>query len=343
MTTSTGPTTEVTLLTRDGAKLTLSCRENETILAAAEAAGYTLPAICRSGICGLCHARVTKGRYRMGSYIGAALPRTDSGQVLLCRCTPQENVSVELPYDEAQIQRQKDVPVRTAVIESLQPAWTDAMALTLRLTPDANLGIAVDFCPGQYMELTIPWTYTRRPYTLVNLPNWEGRLDFLIRLRPGGAFSTWLRERAAVGDTLTVRGPLGDFVLDETSLRPRCMIGDGCGLSPVLCMLRHMAEFQDSQPVHLIVGASRESELLPAEEIARLQQAMPQLGVTLAVSQPESGWTGFTGNPAEALSAYLAKNSEHPDLYVCGPPNMIEAVEAVAQQHGLDRVIAERL
>ncbi|WP_035352766.1 FAD-binding oxidoreductase [Edaphobacter aggregans] len=336
-------TTQVTLLTRDGTQMHFPCRGSETILAAAEAAGYHLPAICHGGFCGVCHARVTQGRYQMGLCTESALPHTDSGQVLLCRCTPEEDVSVELPYNNAQILQQK-VPARTAVIESLKPAWSGAMAVTLRLNPDAELGLAVDFRPGQYMKLTIPGTDTKRAYSLTNVPNWEGRLEFLIRLRPGGVFSTWLQERAAVGDTLTVRGPLGGFVLDEASLRPRCMIGGGCGIAPVLSMLRHMAEFQDSQPVHLIFGANREAELMPAEEIARLKQTLPQLDVTLAVLHPEPGWTGFTGNAAEALAAHLAKNSEEPDLYVCGPPQMIEAVETVAEQHGLeDRVIAERL
>jgi len=336
-------TTQVTLLTRDGMQMAFPCRENETILSAAEGAGYHLPAICHGGSCGVCHARVTQGHYHMRPYSESALPHPDPGQVLLCCCTPEEDVSVELPYNNAQI-LQKKVPARTAVIESLKPAWSGAMAVTLRLNPDAELGLAVEFSPGQYMKLTIPGTDTRRAYSLANLPNWEGRLDFLIRLRPGGVFSTWLQERAAVGDTLTVRGPLGGFVLDEASLRPRCMIGGGCGIAPILSMLRHMAEFQDSHPVHLIFGANREAELLPAEEIASLQQALPQLGVTLAVSNPEPGWSGFIGNAAEALAAYVARNSEEPDLYVCGPPKMIEAVESVAQQHGLqDRVIVERL
>ncbi|MGD0472357.1 MAG: FAD-binding oxidoreductase [Candidatus Velthaea sp.] len=56
--------------------------------------------------------------------------------------------------------------------------------------------------------------------SLANRPNWDGRLEFLIRLQANGAFSTYLGERARVGDPLIVRGPLGNFVLDETSPRP---------------------------------------------------------------------------------------------------------------------------
>ena len=106
-----------------------------------------------------------------------------------------------------------------------------AISLTLRLQPDPEAGSAAEFSPGQYMELTLPGTDIRRAYSLANLPNWEGRLDFLIRLQPGGTFSTWLGTQARVGDVLSVRGPLGSFVLDEVSVRPRCFVGGGCGLA----------------------------------------------------------------------------------------------------------------
>jgi NAD(P)H-flavin reductase len=143
---------------------------------------------------------------------------------------------------------------------------------------------------------------------------------------------------------VTVRGPSGSFVLDEVSVRPRCFVGGGCGLAPILSMLRHLGEFQDSQPTHLIFGSNREAEMLPGSELETLRSTLPQLGVTLAVSQPEPGWQGFQGTAPAALEAYLAKAGEATDIYACGPPKMLEAVEALVKQRGLgDRLIAERL
>ncbi len=335
--------TEVTLLTRDGAELRFPCAQDENVLGAAEAAGYFLPAMCHEGTCGLCHARVTDGEYTMGPHNSAALRADVPGEVLLCRCSPRQNLTVSLPYNQAQILRYK-VPVRQAVIESMTPAWQNAVALTLRLQPDPEQGQAVEFSPGQYMELTIPGTEIRRAYSLANLPNWEGRLDFLIRLQPNGQFSAWLREQAKPGDSLTVRGPSGSFILDESSMRPRCFVGGGCGLAPILSMLRHLGEFQDSQPTHLIFGANRVSELVPPSDVEAVTAALPQLGVTLAVTAPEADWPGFIGTAPAALDAYLAQSDEPVDIYACGPPKMLEAVEAVVQQRGRgDRVIAERL
>ena len=335
---------DVTLVTRDDVRLQFDCSQDENLLDAAAKAGLFLLGMCREGACGLCKAHVADGPYEMGSHSADVLKSIGENGVLLCRCQPRGDLVVNLPYPQAVIRRHK-VPSREAAIEALAPAGHGAVAMTLLLKPHPDLGQAADFVPGQYMEVSIPGTDIRRAYSMANLPNWEGRLEFLIRLQPGGAFSTYLTERAKVGDTLIARGPQGDFVLDETSPRPRCLIGGGCGFAPILSMLRHLADFQDMQPTHLILGANREDELLLPDGINAIREALPHLGVTLCVWRPEAAWTGFTGTAADAFAVYLDTCAETPDVYVCGPPKLLEAVKAVAQVRAIppERIIAENI
>ena len=335
---------EITLVTRDGARLAFDCGTNENVLDAAATAGLFLPAMCHEGSCGLCHAHVAGGTYEMGSYARDALTDANQNGVLLCHCQPHSDLVIDLPYPQADIQRH-EITSREAVIDALASAGAGAVAVTLVFKPDPELGQAADFVPGQYMELTIPGTNIRRAYSLANLPNWNGRLEFIIRLQKGGLFSSYLAERAKIGDTLIVRGPLGNFVLDETSARPRCLIGGGCGLAPVLSMLRHLADFQDTQPTHLIFGANLEDELFPSEDIDMLRTALPHLGVTLSVWNPGANWIGFTGTAADAFAKYLENCPETPDVYVCGPPRLLEAVIAVAHERQIppERIVFERV
>jgi NAD(P)H-flavin reductase/ferredoxin len=335
---------EVTLVTRDDVRLQVSCSENETIVDAAARAGLHLLTLCRDGGCGICKAHVADGPYEMASHSPDVLKAIGGvNPVLLCRCQPLGDLVIDLPYPDATIAR-RSIPSREATIEALTPAGAGVMAMNLVLKEHPELGQAADFVPGQYMELEIPGADVRRAYSMANLPNWEGRLEFLIRLQPGGAFSTYLAERAKIGETLIARGPQGDFVLDETSPRPRCLIGGGCGFAPVLSMLRHLADFQDMQPTHLILGANKEDELLN-EEVDALRAALPHLGVTLCVWRPETAWTGFTGTAADAFAIYLKSCAETPDVYVCGPPKLLEAVKAVAEDQAIppERIIAERI
>ncbi len=335
---------DVTLVTRDDVRLQFDCSQDENLLDAAAKVGLYLLGMCREGACGLCKAQVADGAYEMGGHSADALKHAGPNGVLLCRCQPRGDLIVNLPYPQAVIRRH-EIPSREATIEALAPAGAGAVAMTLLLKPHAELGQAADFVPGQYMELAIPRTDIRRAYSMANLPNWDGRLEFLIRLRPGGAFSTYLAERARIGDTLIARGPQGDFVLDETSPRPRCLIGGGCGFAPVLSMLRHLADFQDTQATHLILGANCEDELLLPDEIDAIRAALPHLGVTLSVWRPAAAWTGFTGTAADALAVYLDASAETPDVYVCGPPKLLEAVKSVANDRGVppERIIAERI
>ena len=335
---------DITLLTRDGARFDFPCAEADSVLDAAETAGLFLPAMCHEGTCGACHARVVEGSYALGSVGDGVLPDAAEGGVLLCRCRPEADLVIDLPYEQADIHRHR-IPLRNATIASLMPAGKGAVALSVSLVPDPELGSAADFVPGQYMEVSIPGTPIRRAYSMANLPNWDGRLDFLIRLLPDGAFSTWLADTARPGDRLQLRGPLGRFLLDETSPRPRCLIGGGCGFAPILSMLRHLAEFQDEQPTTLIFAANREEELFAADVIPELAAALPNLTVLFSVWHPGDDWTGFRGSAADALAATLDRAEQPPDIYVCGPPGLVAAVTTAAAMRGLplDRVFSEQV
>ncbi len=295
---------DITLRTRDGARLAFPCAAGTNVVDAAEAAGLYLPAMCHEGTCGACHAHVVEGTYSLRAEGNGAPSDVSVGGVPLCRCNPTTDLVIDAPYSETDIARQKRKS-RIATIIDLTPVGSGVIALGLSLAPDPELGVAADFLPGQYMQITIPGTGIRRAYSLANLPNWDGRLEFLVRLQPGGAFSTWLANKARPGDTLELDGPFGHFVLDEASPRPRILVGGGCGFAPVLSMLRHLASCQDLQVTTLIFGANREDELFGTEAIEALREALPMLRVTLCVWRPEGRWDGFVGTAADALAVTL--------------------------------------
>jgi NAD(P)H-flavin reductase len=238
------------------------------------------------------------------------------GGVLLCRCLPLENLIVQLPCRDAQIGRRK-VPERRAMVEAVGPAGEGWMALSLLLQREGEYGQSAEFHSGQYVELRIPGSELWQALAMANLPNEEGILEFLIPPAPGEAFAAWLAE-VRRGAALQLRGPLGKFALDETSPRPRCLVGAGAGLAPLLSMLRHLAANRDRIRVHLIFeGAVAELPLLE-RSVAKLRAALPQLTLALA-----------PGGAAAALHAQLERVPGS-DVYVAGPEPMLAAVTAAA-------------
>ncbi|MBN3781061.1 2Fe-2S iron-sulfur cluster binding domain-containing protein [Burkholderia sp. Ac-20345] len=327
-------TYRIEITTRDGERFGFDCGSEQDLLSAAADADITLPSQCRRGSCGACQATVVDGAYEMQPDSAGVLPAGQRGAVLMCRTRPRGDLQVAAPYDRTKVLLHP-VPVRTARIAALDTIAADTMRVELQVEPDDAFGSAAEFEPGQFAELEVPGSGVRRPYSLANTSNWDGRLEFLIRLRPGGWFSTYLRERARPGDPLTVRVPMGGFGLFTDSLRPRWFVAGGTGLAPILSMLRRMAEFQEMADARLFFGVNQESELFMLDELARLQADLPQLRVDLCVWLPDEKWGGLRGTPADALRTALAQSDAPPDIYVCGPPLLVQAVRDVAMTAGV--------
>ncbi|MER7769240.1 2Fe-2S iron-sulfur cluster binding domain-containing protein [Kitasatospora sp. NPDC096140] len=323
----------VVLTTSDGGRLEFTCAPGASVLEAAAEAGAALPASCHQGTCGSCHASVTDGRYELGTHSALALPEDERerGDVLLCRTFPCGPLTAALPYEQSRI-LYGGIPVREAVITALEPVAQDTVRLELRLDGDADC----QFDPGQFMELQAPGSEVKRAYSLANTGNWEGRLEFYVRLREGGRFSTHLAHRARPGDRLTVHGPQGAFGLHETGLRPRWFVAGGTGLAPLLAMVRRMAEWQDPQPARLFLGVNEPKDVFGVRELAAVAEELPGFRYDVCVWKPSGGWSGPTGTPADRFAAALPELAgTAPDVYVCGPPPLVDAVLRAALQGGV--------
>jgi len=79
-------------------------------------------------------------------------------------------------------------------------------------------------------------------------------------------------------------------------------------------------------------------------ELEALQAELPQLQVIYCVWKPEDNWLGFSGTPVDALAQDLAAAVVLPDIYLCGPPALIDAAEAAARAKGVpdQQVLSER-
>lgn len=322
----------IQLTTRDGQQIAFDCEDGEDLVSAAARSTILLPAICKSGGCGTCRAHHTGGAHQLGECSSEALPAEARvrGEVLLCRTIPLADMTLTASFDHAHVSFQP-IPERWATLTELTALGGHTVRLVLTLEDDPELGCAAQFEPGQYVELTTPDNRVRRAYSIANTANWDGRLEFLIHLQPRGLFSGYLEKRAVLGDRLGVRGPQGAFVLQDNGNRPRCFVAGGTGLAPMLSMLRRMAEFGETQPAMLLFGVTSEANLFESREMADMQAQLPQLAVQACVWKPSGNWSGFVGTPADALAQHLASAAVKPDIYLCGPPAMIDAAEKVAQ------------
>jgi ferredoxin-NADP reductase/ferredoxin len=336
---------QITVTTRDGHELSFGCSDDCDVVSAAEQADIKLPSLCRDGACGACVGHCDSGQYALGRINNTVLSdeAVAKGEVLLCRTYPKQDLHISTPYDYAHIRFGKQ-SVRQATISQLEKVAERTVRLKLSLIEDGT-GMAVEFEPGQCMELEIPGTEIRRAYSLANTGNWQGELEFLIRLQPEGRFSTYLGQQAEIGQVLTVYGPDGAFGLQADSFSPAIFIAGGTGLAPFLSILRRMVEWGEDRSIHLLFGVNQENELFCVEQLKNLQAQLPGLTFTLCVWKPSENWNdGFHGTPVDALRQYLSDKPDDYDVYLCGPPLLVKAASEAAISQGIHerRIYSEK-
>lgn len=331
---------QIQLNTNDGQTLSFACEAEEDLVSAAEKENIFLAAQCHAGSCGACIAHHESGDYRLGECSTDALTKTDiaNQQVLLCRTYPNSDLTMTLPYAYSVVRFEK-MPEREAEIVAKTFLTEDTVKLDLQLLPDEDDSLSLDFEPGQFMEFHIPGDEdgAKRAYSLANAPNWDGSLEFLIKLRKNGQFSTFLETTAEAGMKLRLDGPMGTFMLQDRGLRPRFFVAGGCGLASVMSMLRRMAEWEEPHPVKLFFGVWSENEVFFQQEIEALAAEYPKLEYQICVTEPSESWQGYKGSVVSAFEAALKAEATKPDVYICGSPGLIEGISTVAEACGIER------
>lgn len=85
----------------DGAEHRFSCRADQTVLAAAEAAGIPLPSSCTAGVCTTCAARLTSGSVHQPDAMGVKQELQEQGYALLCVAYPRSDLAVLAGQEDA--------------------------------------------------------------------------------------------------------------------------------------------------------------------------------------------------------------------------------------------------
>ncbi|HTX44668.1 MAG TPA: 2Fe-2S iron-sulfur cluster-binding protein, partial [Solirubrobacteraceae bacterium] len=301
----------------------IECASDETVLDAAFRQGLNLAYGCREGQCSACKCFLMEGEVAMKRYSNFALSDSEqsSGYSLMCRAMPEQDLVVELlHYDPENYRLSHEIRDGAATVEAVEALTSDITRLVLKAP-------GFDFTPGQFVDVHVPGVHgLRRSFSLANIPG-DDLIELMIKRYPGGKFSGLLEDGTIKpGDELGYTGPYG-------SLRPRegeapiLMIAGGSGMAPILSLLRSFAATGCERPIRFFYGARTEDDLFHVDEIRSL--AFKDFMFTPVVG-------GFVH---EAVDAFLASEDAFaaPDVYMCGPPPMVEAAESMLiDGHKLD-------
>lgn len=138
--------------------------------------------------------------------------------------------------------------------------------------------------------------------------------------------SNYLRDHCQVGQTIVMEAPLGSFYLREVE-KPLVFIAGGTGLSAFLGAIWEQPCWT-AKPTEnrAVLWVNKEADLCEQQRLQDYATKIANFNYHPIVTQATETWSGKTGFIHEHLNKdQLAEQAF--DMYLCGPPPMIEAVK----------------
>lgn len=220
--------------------------KKESVLEAGLRAGKNLKYQCDNGSCGGCKVRLVSGKVsRMqSSEYNLSGADKDIGYFLPCVCEAKSDLLIEA----AEFSSVTDVPYQeiTARVRKIDIIKEGVIILRLR-TPRTN---TLRFLAGQSVKIQLP-DGSARILQVASCPCNGMVLEFHVRCTEGDSFSEFLFYNLNLNDEVTVKGPTGEFILDEESQRPLIFIAYDTGFAGVKSLIEHAIALDMQQDIYL--------------------------------------------------------------------------------------------
>jgi ferredoxin-NADP reductase len=180
---------------------------------------------------------------------------------------------------------------------------------------------------GSHLEINLPECAVVRHYSLCGRRSDTGEYRIAILRDPdsrGG--SAFIHEKVAPGDTIQVRGPRNNFVLESGSAAYTFIAG-GIGITPIKPMVEELAAA--GIPWKLHYGGRTRSSMAFVDELRALPHGQVQI-----IEQDTQGLLDIDG--------ILADLEPETAVYCCGPEGLIAAVRDGCERHGIGPLHFER-
>lgn len=206
-----------------------------------------------------------------------------------------------------------------------------------------------DFKPGQYLRLILPTDHpdergTSRFFSIASSPTEKDHFRVTTRIIQ----STFKKTLYSLtpGQIVSISGPYGQFVLNDTETRPIVLLAGGIGITPYRNMLVYTRDKHLTIPITLLSSFSRVEDIIFFDELTAIDIEMDNISYIVTITKPEESkkpWNGETGRMnEEMLKRYIANLSESL-YYIVGPPGLVAAMRELVEglRVGDENIITE--
>ena len=193
-----------------------------------------------------------------------------------------------------------------------------------------------NYQPGQHLpiEIDVDGEHVARRYTMSSSPSRPGRLAISVKRVDGGAVSNWLIDNFKVGDTLLAEDPDGSFHLGDKHDQPILLLSAGSGVTPMLSMLRYLADHGQVKDVVFFHQCSKEEDIPCYDELTRLAEQHQGLSLMISLTQATTDWKGLKGRFSLSQLKRISNATER-QVFVCGPDGFMQKAKNLLLKKGL--------
>ncbi|GHH96785.1 NO-inducible flavohemoprotein [Neobacillus kokaensis] len=203
-----------------------------------------------------------------------------------------------------------------------------------------------DFQPGQYISIKLDiegekFTHIRQ-YSLSDAP---GKDYYRISVKreagtpnPDGMVSNYLHDSVEEGEILQISAPAGDFVLDTDKETPVVLLSGGVGLTPMMSMLKTVADVQPERKVIFIHAAQNGNVHALRDEVEELTKLENVTSYFFYDSPTEED----RKNNRFDVEGYVTRDwldekvpTKDADFYFCGPLPFMKAINRSLTELGV--------
>ena len=177
--------------------------------------------------------------------------------------------------------------------------------VALELTSEKGVLPAVQ--PGAHIDLCFPGKHTAQ-YSLGNGPTETDRYIIGVKLEEdGGGVSRYVHDELQKGDEVRISPPKNRFPLRRDAVNT-VLIAGGIGITPILSMAKTLSHVNLDFALHYFVRSEQNANL--------------HVGLSAEQTQDQ-------------VSEIFEKCERPTQIYVCGPPPMLEMVQRVSKEQGI--------
>jgi ferredoxin-NADP reductase len=203
-----------------------------------------------------------------------------------------------------------------------------------------GLGGPLRFHPGQALtlQLQVEGGTAYRTFTIASSPTRPECVTLTVKAAATGRVTRWMHSALVPGMRIAARGPVGRFSVVWHHARKLLLISAGSGATPMMSMLRWLADRREDTDVAYVHVARTPENLLFRAELEVLQRDMINLRVSHVVTAPPAAdaWSGPSGRLTGPMLAAIVPDASTRETFCCGPAAFMTAVESIYRAEGGD-------